>query len=83
MRLDKFLKVSRVIKRRTVANEACDAGRVFINGKVAKASTEVKLEDVVEIKFGEKIIKFRVKNITSVVTKEGAAEMVEFLTNEE
>ena len=56
MRLDKFLKVSRVIKRRPVANEACDAGRVMINGKVAKASTEVKIGDVVEIKFGDKMI---------------------------
>lgn len=82
MRLDKFLKVSRVIKRRTVANEACDAGRVVINGKVAKASTEVKVDDIIEIKYGEKIIKFRVKNVANVVTKEGAAEMVEILTND-
>jgi ribosomal 50S subunit-recycling heat shock protein len=57
MRLDKFLKVSRVIKRRTVANEACDKGRVSINGKDAKASTEVKIGDVVEIKFRRKINK--------------------------
>ena len=83
MRLDKFLKVSRVIKRRTVANEACDAGRVAINGKISKASTEVKIDDIIEIKYGEKIIKFKVKNISNVVTKEGAAEMVEILTNEE
>ena len=79
MRLDKFLKVSRVIKRRTVANEACDAGRVMINGRVAKASTEVKIDDIVEIKYGEKIIKFKIKNVASVVTKEGALEMVEML----
>ena len=59
MRLDKFLKVSRLIKRRTVANEACEAGRVMINGRVAKASTEVKINDIVEIKYGEKIIKFK------------------------
>ena len=82
MRLDKFLKVSRVIKRRTVANEACDAGRVIINGRLAKASTEVKVDDIVEIKYGEKIIKFRVKNVSNVVEKEKAAEMVEILTND-
>ena len=82
MRLDKFLKVSRVIKRRTVANEACDAGRVLINGRIAKASTEVKVDDIVEIKYGEKIIKFKVKNVANIVTKEGASEMVEMLENE-
>ena len=82
MRLDKFLKVSRLIKRRTVANEACDAGRVIINGKIAKASTEVKIDDIVEIKYGEKIIKFKVKNVTNIVTKDGASEMVEMLKNE-
>ena len=58
MRLDKFLKVSRVIKRRTVANEACDSGRVTVNGRVAKASSNVKCGDIVEIKGGEKIVKF-------------------------
>lgn len=79
MRLDKFLKVSRVIKRRTVANEACDAGRVVINGKVAKAGYEVKVNDVVEIKYGEKIIKFRVTAIEATVKKADAAEMVEFI----
>ena len=83
MRLDKFLKVSRVIKRRTVANEACDSGRVMINGKIAKASTEVKIGDVIEIKYGEKIIKFRVRNIAAVVAKDAASEMVDFLTNED
>lgn len=82
MRLDKFLKVSRVIKRRTVANEACDAGRVIINGKIAKASTEVKIDDIVEIKFGERIIKFRIKNVANIVSKEGASEMVEMLESE-
>ena len=82
MRLDKFLKVSRVIKWRTVANDACDAGRVMINGKVAKASTEIKVDDIVEIKYGEKIIKFQIKSINNVVTKEGASEMVEMLENE-
>ena len=83
MRLDKFLKVSRVIKRRTVANEVCDSGRVVINGKIAKASTEVKIGDVIEIKYGEKIIKFRVRNIAAVVAKDAASEMVDFLTNED
>lgn len=83
MRLDKFLKVSRVIKRRTVANEACDSGRVIINGKIAKASTEVKIGDVIEIKYGEKIIKFRVRNIAAVVAKDAASEMIDFLTNED
>ena len=83
MRLDKFLKLSRLIKRRTVANEACDSGRVIINGKIAKASTEVKIGDVIEIKYGEKIIKFRVRNIAAVVAKDAASEMVDFLTNED
>jgi len=82
MRLDKFLKVSRVIKRRTVANEACDSGRVMINGRIAKASTEVKINDIVEIKYGEKMIKFRINNITNMISKEGASEMVEMLENE-
>ncbi len=76
MRLDKFLKVSRVIKRRTVANDACDAGRVTINGKIAKASTEIKIGDIVEIKYGEKIIKFEVTNINEVATKAGAEGMI-------
>lgn len=76
MRLDKFLKVSRVIKRRTVANDVCDAGRVTINGKVAKASTEIKLGDIVEIKYGDKLIKFEVININEVATKAGAEGMI-------
>lgn len=79
MRLDKFLKVSRVIKRRTVANEACDAGRVVINGKVVKASYDVKVNDIVEIKYGEKIIKFRINSISETVRKNEAGEMVEFI----
>ena len=60
MRLDKYLKVSRIIKRRTVANEACDAGRVTVNGKVAKAGTEVKIGDIIEIKFGNNTTKVEV-----------------------
>lgn len=76
MRLDKFLKVSRVIKRRPVANEACDAGRVMINGKVAKASSEVKISDIIEIKYGEKIIKFEVISINEIATKQAAEGMI-------
>ena len=76
MRLDKFLKVSRVIKRRTIANEACDAGRVSINGKTAKASSEVKVGDMVEIVYGEKTIKFEVSNISEIATKAGAEGMI-------
>ena len=76
MRLDKFLKVSRVIKRRPVANEACDGGRVSINGKVAKASSEVKIGDIIEIKFGDKMVKFEVTAINEVATKAGAEGMI-------
>ena len=64
MRLDKYLKVSRIIKRRTVANDACDAGRVTVNGKVAKAGTEVKIGDVIEIKFGNNTTKVEVLAIS-------------------
>lgn len=63
MRIDKFLKLSRVIKRRTVANEACDSGRISVNGKVAKASYEVKKGDIVEIQFGDKTSKFEILQI--------------------
>ncbi len=79
MRLDKFLKVSRIIKRRTVANEACDAGRVSINGKVAKASVDVKLNDVIEIRFGEKLVKVKVTGIMDTTKKENAADMYEYV----
>lgn len=75
MRLDKFLKVSRVIKRRTVANEACDAGRVTVNGKVARASYDVKVGDVVEIVFGTRTVKFEILQVTDVVKKEDAADL--------
>ena len=70
MRLDKFLKVSRVIKRRTVANEAADGGRVSVNGKVVKPSYEVKIGDIIEIKFGDKISKFEILQIPKVQGKE-------------
>lgn len=75
MRLDKYLKVSRLIKRRTVANEACDAGRVLINGKVAKASANVKAGDIIEIQFGTKTLKVEVVNVQESIKKEEAAEM--------
>ena len=75
MRLDKYLKVSRIIKRRTVANEAADAGRVMVNGKVARASYEVKAGDVIEIRFGEKVTKYEVLNGQDNVGKNGAADL--------
>lgn len=79
MRLDKYLKVSRIIKRRTVANEACDAGRVMINGKVVKAGTEVKIGDIIEISFGNKPFKAKVLNVAETVRKEDANDMYEIL----
>jgi len=75
MRLDKYLKVSRIIKRRTVANEACDAGRVTVNNKPAKASLEVKAGDVIEIRFGDKTTKMEVLAVKETVRKEDAAQM--------
>ena len=69
MRLDKFLKVSRVIKRRTVANEAADSGRISVNGKVVKPSYDVKVGDIIEIKFGDKISKFEILQIPLKETK--------------
>ena len=75
MRLDKYLKVSRIIKRRTVANDACDAGRVTVNGKVAKAGTEVKIGDVIEIKFGNNTTKVEVLAISETQKKKEAASM--------
>ncbi|MBQ8303545.1 MAG: RNA-binding S4 domain-containing protein [Clostridia bacterium] len=75
MRLDKFLKVSRVIKRRTVANEACDAGRVTVNGKVARASYDVKVGDVVEITFGTRTVKFEILQVCDVIKKEDASNL--------
>ncbi len=79
MRLDKYLKVSRLIKRRTVANEACDAGRVTINGNVAKASTKVSEGDVIEISFGNKSVKVKVTSIVDSTKKEAAKDMYEYL----
>ncbi len=76
MRLDKFLKVSRIIKRRTVANEAADGGRISVNGRVVKPSYEVKVDDIVEIKFGDKISKFKIVAIPTVQGK-NMPQMVE------
>lgn len=73
MRLDKYLKISRIIKRRTVANEACDAGRVEVNGKPAKASHEVKIGDIISIRFGDKTTKVEVLAVKETVRKEDAA----------
>lgn len=79
MRLDKYLKVSRLIKRRTVANEACDAGRVSVNGKPARASYDVKVGDVLEIALGERVLRARVTEVAEVVRKESAGTLYEIL----
>ena len=79
MRLDKFLKVSRLIKRRTVANEACDAGRVRVNDKAAKAAYDVKNGDVIEIQFGTKSVKVEVLDVQETVKKDEAKELYRYL----
>ena len=79
MRLDKYLKVSRIIKRRTIANEACDAGKVCVNGKVARASYDVKVSDVINITFGENEKSYRVLAVSEHALKEDAAKMYEQL----
>ena len=79
MRLDKFLKVSRLIKRRTVANEACDAGRVLVNDKPAKASVKVKQGDLIEIQFGTRTVKVEVLDIIDTTQKEEAGDLVKYL----
>ena len=79
MRLDKYLKVSRLIKRRTVANEACDAGRVLVNGKVAKASLNVKVGDIIEIMFGTRTVKAEVLALADTTKKEEAKELFRYL----
>lgn len=79
MRIDKFLKVSRIIKRRTLANEACSNERVTINGKTAKPGSEVKVGDIVEIRFGQNITRFKVLKVSEHVKKEEVAEMYELL----
>ncbi len=82
MRLDKFLKVSRLIKRRTIANEACDAGRVVVNGNIAKASTVVKVGDTIEISFGNQTVRVKVLSLQESIHKEDAAGMYEVLGTE-
>ncbi|MBR3740488.1 MAG: RNA-binding S4 domain-containing protein [Clostridia bacterium] len=79
MRLDKYLKVSRIIKRRTVAKEACDGGRVTINGKVAKAGAEIKEGDIMEIRFGNRVGRYEITDVKEVARKENAAEMYRVL----
>ncbi|WP_040213831.1 RNA-binding S4 domain-containing protein [Clostridium polynesiense] len=83
MRLDKYLKVSRIIKRRTVAKEACEGGRVSINGKTAKPGTDIKEGDIIEISFASKKLKARILSISEHVRKEAAAAMYEILEGEE
>lgn len=80
MRIDKFLKVSRIIKRRTVANEACDAGRVLVNDKVVKASYDVKVGDIIQVQFGQRTVKVEVVNLSETVKKDEAAEMYKDLS---
>lgn len=79
MRVDKFLKVSRIIKRRTIANEACDAGRVTINGKLVKAGADVKIGDIIEIKFGSRTTKIEVLSLNEATKKEDASGMYKSL----
>ncbi|CCX89508.1 s4 domain protein [Clostridium sp. CAG:590] len=79
MRLDKYLKVSRLIKRRTVANDACDAGRVMVNNRVAKASTDVKVGDRIDIEFGNKTVAVEVTAIVESTKKEDAKDMFTYL----
>ncbi|WP_404988278.1 RNA-binding S4 domain-containing protein [Clostridium culturomicium] len=83
MRLDKYLKVSRIIKRRTVAKDVCENGRVSINGKVAKPSTTVKEDDIIEIQFANQLLKAKIVSIASHVTKEDAKKMYEILSGVE
>ena len=77
MRIDKFLKVSRIIKRRTVANEACDASHVRVNGKDVKASYDVEVGDIIEITFGEKTLKVRVTDVRDVIRKNEAQSLID------
>ena len=79
MRLDKYLKISRLIKRRTVANEACDAGRVFVNGKPARASYDGKVGDLLELQLGERVLKAEVLSVTEYAKKEEAASLYRML----
>lgn len=83
MRLDKYLKVSRIIKRRTVANEACAGGRVTLNGKVAKPGAEVKVGDVMTIRFGNRYGQYEILSVAETVRKEGAADMYRILSEDD
>ena len=83
MRLDKYLKVSRIIKRRTVAKEAAEGGRVTLNGKQAKPSTEVKVGDIMEIRFGEKMAKYRILAVAETVRKADAGAMYELIEGDD
>lgn len=80
MRLDKYLKVSRLIKRRTVANEACDAEKIIVNGKAARASYDIKVGDIIEINMGQKALKVRVEKVTEYVTKETASDLYQIVS---
>ena len=80
MRIDKFLKVSRIIKRRTVANDACDASHISVNGRIVKASYDVKEGDIVEIAFGEKRLKIRVLDVKEVIRKNDASSLYEIVS---
>ena len=79
MRLDKYLKVSRIIKRRTVANEACDSGRVTVNGKVARASLDIKVNDIIEVSFGTRNVKLQVTAVNDTVRKDDAAMLYKII----
>ena len=79
MRLDKYLKITRLIKRRTIANEACDAGKVIVNGKQARASYDVKVGDIIEINLGARALTVKVTNVSEYATKESAAENYEVI----
>nr|WP_319488190.1 RNA-binding S4 domain-containing protein [uncultured Caproiciproducens sp.] len=81
MRLDKYLKISRIIKRRTIANEACDAGRVLVNGKPARASYDVKVDDVLELQLGSRSVKAQIISVNEYAKKEAAAEMYRILSD--
>jgi ribosomal 50S subunit-recycling heat shock protein len=82
MRLDKYLKVSRLIKRRTIANEACDSGRVLVNGKVARASYDVKIGDQLELQLGNRLVKVEVAEINEYANRETAANLYRLISEE-
>lgn len=83
MRLDKFLKVSRIIKRRTVAKEVCETGRVLVNSKAAKPGTDVKIGDVIEIQYATGAVKAEILNISEHVTKDGARDLYRIISGQE